>query len=114
MHLLTNNQDIFQIAFLYCKRGNPLIKHITGISYEFADVTPDYVIGKTSCILFLSLRYHQLNPDYVHERLKILGSSYNLRVLLVQVMALLTYDGPLIWLLLQKLVLNSASQKFDG
>jgi len=29
-----------------------------------------------------SLRYHQLNPNYIHERLKQLGHSYELRVLL--------------------------------
>ncbi|OXU28270.1 hypothetical protein TSAR_010961 [Trichomalopsis sarcophagae] len=67
------------------QRGNPLLKHITSVPYEYSEIIPDYVVGKTSCILFLSLRYHQLNPDYIHERLKTLGSSYNLRVLLVQV-----------------------------
>ena len=34
---------------------------------------------------FYSLRYHQLNPTYVHERLKQLGHTYELRVLLIQV-----------------------------
>ncbi|XP_058791182.1 DNA excision repair protein ERCC-1 [Phymastichus coffea] len=67
------------------QRGNPLIKHITSVPYEYSEIVPDYVTNQTSCILFLSLRYHQLNPDYIHERLKTLGSSYNLRVLLVQV-----------------------------
>lgn len=42
-------------------------------------------MGKNSCALFLSLRYHNLNPDYIHERLKLLGKMYELRVLLVQV-----------------------------
>ncbi|XP_011498080.1 PREDICTED: DNA excision repair protein ERCC-1, partial [Ceratosolen solmsi marchali] len=64
---------------------NPLIKYITSIPYEYSEIIPDYVMSKTSCILFLSLRYHQLNPDYIHDRLKTLGSSYNLRILLVQV-----------------------------
>ena len=32
-----------------------------------------------------SLRYHQLHPEYVHNRLKELGKGYDLRVLLVQV-----------------------------
>lgn len=67
------------------QRGNPLIKHITSVLYEFTEIVPDYLPGKTTCILFLSLRYHQLNPDYIHDRLKALGPSYNLRVLLVQV-----------------------------
>ncbi|KAL7306743.1 hypothetical protein TKK_0001112 [Trichogramma kaykai] len=67
------------------QRGNPLIKHITGVPYEYSEMIPDYIVGPASCILFLSLRYHQLNPDYIHDRLKTLGSSFNLRVLLVQV-----------------------------
>lgn len=32
-----------------------------------------------------SLRYHNLHPDYIHQRLQSLGKSYALRVLLVQV-----------------------------
>lgn len=32
-----------------------------------------------------SLRYHNLHPDYIHQRLQSLGKSFALRVLLVQV-----------------------------
>lgn len=67
------------------QRGNPLLKFITNVSWEYSDIVPDYVMGKTTCALFLSIRYHQLNPDYIHERLKLLGNVYNLRVLLVQI-----------------------------
>ena len=38
-----------------------------------------------SCVLYYSLRYHNLNPKYIHERLKQLGYSFDLRVLLAQV-----------------------------
>uniref|UniRef100_A0A8C4NM29 Excision repair cross-complementation group 1 n=1 Tax=Eptatretus burgeri TaxID=7764 RepID=A0A8C4NM29_EPTBU len=37
------------------------------------------------CFPHYSLRYHHLNPDYIHERLHKLGPAYDLRVLLVQV-----------------------------
>lgn len=67
------------------QKGNPLLKFITNVPWEYSEIVPDYVMGKTSCALFLSIRYHQLNPDYIHERLKTLGNMYNLRVLLVQV-----------------------------
>lgn len=67
------------------QKGNPLLKFITNVLWEYSDIVPDYVMGKTTCALFLSIRYHQLNPDYIHERLKLLGNAYNLRVLLVQV-----------------------------
>ncbi|XP_058059876.1 DNA excision repair protein ERCC-1 [Anopheles bellator] len=67
------------------QRGNPLLKAIQNIPWEYDDIVPDYVVGTTACILFLSLRYHNLNPDYIHARLKQLGKMYELRVLLVQI-----------------------------
>ncbi|KAJ3640767.1 hypothetical protein Zmor_027310 [Zophobas morio] len=67
------------------QRGNPLLKSICNVPWEYDDIVPDYQMGKTTCALFLSLRYHNLNPDYIHERLKLLGKMYELRILLVQV-----------------------------
>ncbi|XP_064537900.1 DNA excision repair protein ERCC-1 [Drosophila montana] len=68
------------------QRGNPILKSILNVPLEFRDdIIPDYVVGRTSCILFLSLKYHNLNPDYICQRLKALGKMYELRVLLVQV-----------------------------
>ncbi|KAH3871736.1 DNA excision repair protein ERCC-1-like isoform X1 [Dreissena polymorpha] len=67
------------------QRGNPVLKHIRNIPWQYTSIIPDFVMGKTHCALFLSLRYHQLHPDYVHGRLKELGKGYDLRVLLVQV-----------------------------
>lgn len=61
------------------------MKFITNVLWEYSNIVPDYVIGKTTCAIFLSIRYHELNPDYIHERLKLLGNAYNLRILLVQV-----------------------------
>ncbi|XP_035892659.1 DNA excision repair protein ERCC-1 [Anopheles stephensi] len=67
------------------QRCNPLLKAIQNIPWEYDDIVPDYVVGASACILFLSLRYHNLNPDYIHARLKQLGKMYELRVLLVQI-----------------------------
>ncbi|KAM9851072.1 DNA excision repair protein ERCC-1 [Aulostomus maculatus] len=67
------------------QRGNPVLKFVRSVPWEFGDVVPDYVLGQTTCALFLSLRYHNLNPSYIHDRLKQLGQSFTLRVLLVQV-----------------------------
>ncbi|XP_050670167.1 DNA excision repair protein ERCC-1 [Leptidea sinapis] len=67
------------------QRGNPLLKFIVSVPWEFDDIVPDYEIGKTICILFLSVRYHNLNPDYINNRLKELGKKYDLRVLLLQI-----------------------------
>uniref|UniRef100_A0AAQ4RP02 ERCC1-like central domain-containing protein n=1 Tax=Gasterosteus aculeatus aculeatus TaxID=481459 RepID=A0AAQ4RP02_GASAC len=67
------------------QRGNPILKFVRTVPWEFGDVAPDYVLGQTTCALFLSLRYHNLNPNYIHDRLKQLGHTFILRVLLVQV-----------------------------
>uniref|UniRef100_A0A3Q4MYQ4 DNA excision repair protein ERCC-1 n=1 Tax=Neolamprologus brichardi TaxID=32507 RepID=A0A3Q4MYQ4_NEOBR len=66
------------------QRGNPILKFVRSVPWEFGDVVPDYVLGQTTCALFL-LRYHNLNPNYIHDRLKQLGHTFTLRVLLVQV-----------------------------
>ncbi|CAD6215564.1 GSCOCG00000375001-RA-CDS [Cotesia congregata] len=67
------------------QRGNPLLKFIKSVPWEYSEVVPDYVMGSTTCALFLSIKYHQLNPDYIHDRLKLLGTAYQLRVLLVHI-----------------------------
>ncbi|XP_051998782.1 DNA excision repair protein ERCC-1-like [Xyrauchen texanus] len=67
------------------QRGNPILKFVRNVPWEFGEVVPDFVLGRTTCALFLSVRYHNLNPNYIHERLKQLGQSFILRVLLVQV-----------------------------
>lgn len=62
-----------------------MLKFVRSVPWEFGEVTPDYVLGQSTCALFLSLRYHNLHPDYIHERLQSLGKNFALRVLLVQV-----------------------------
>ncbi|XP_055357701.1 DNA excision repair protein ERCC-1-like [Paramacrobiotus metropolitanus] len=67
------------------QRGNPVLQSIRSVPWEFGNVMPDYVMGFSSCALFLSLKYHNLNPEYIHDRLKALGRSYELQILLVLV-----------------------------
>ncbi|XP_063174637.1 DNA excision repair protein ERCC-1 isoform X4 [Chroicocephalus ridibundus] len=67
------------------QRGNPVLKFVRNVPWEFGDIVPDYVLGQSTCALFLSLRYHHLHPDYIHDRLRQLGRSYGLQLLLVQV-----------------------------
>lgn len=35
------------------QRGNPLLQFIRNVPYEFGDIVPDYVVGLTSCVMFL-------------------------------------------------------------
>ncbi|KIM56296.1 hypothetical protein SCLCIDRAFT_1220457 [Scleroderma citrinum Foug A] len=65
------------------QRLNPLLNCIRNVGKEFGDIVPDYQVGRTTCILFLSLKYHRLHPEYIHMRISKLGRSYNLRVLLI-------------------------------
>ncbi|KAI3623785.1 RAD10 [Malassezia furfur] len=46
-----------------CQRGNPILQHIKGVAWEYADIVPDYQVGLSSGVLFLSLRYFRLHPE---------------------------------------------------
>ena len=39
------------------QEGNPVLKHIRNVRWQFADIVPDYQMGQTTCAVFLSLRY---------------------------------------------------------
>ncbi|XP_059818044.1 DNA excision repair protein ERCC-1 [Hypanus sabinus] len=67
------------------QRGNPVLKFIRNVPWEFGEVNADYVLGPCTCALYLSVRYHCLKPDYIHHRLRLLGKDFTLRLLLVHV-----------------------------
>ncbi|KAF9143519.1 ssDNA endonuclease and repair protein rad10 [Mortierella sp. GBA39] len=67
------------------QRGNPLLQFIRNVPYEYGEVVPDFVVGSTSCVLFLSIRYHRLHPEYIFNRIASLANQFVLRVLLVLV-----------------------------
>lgn len=63
-----------------------MLNFIKNVPWEMTDtLVPDYEVGKTTGVLFLSLRYHKLHPNYIYERFKLLGKLYKLRLLLVLV-----------------------------
>ncbi|KAF9793245.1 restriction endonuclease type II-like protein [Thelephora terrestris] len=64
------------------QRKNPLLECIKQ-GREFGDIVADFQVGRTTGILFLSLKYHRLHPEYISQRIDSLGSSYNLRILLI-------------------------------
>jgi DNA excision repair protein ERCC-1 len=67
------------------QKGNPILNFIKGLPWEYADIPADFVLGATTCALFLSLKYHRLHPEYVYSRIRGLQGKYNLRLLLVLV-----------------------------
>lgn len=38
------------------QEGNPVLKHIRNVRWQFADILPDYQMGQNACAVFLSLR----------------------------------------------------------
>lgn len=67
------------------QKGNPSLNYIRSLPWEYSDIPADYILGATTCALFLSLKYHRLHPEYIYSRIKALGHKYNLRVLLTMV-----------------------------
>ncbi|PFH51542.1 hypothetical protein AMATHDRAFT_142411 [Amanita thiersii Skay4041] len=65
------------------QRGNPVLECIRNVAKEFGDIPADYQVGRTTGVLFLSLRYHRLHPEYIYTRIEKLGRAYHLRILLV-------------------------------
>lgn len=62
-----------------------MLKSILNVPWEHGETLADYELGRTTCALFLSLRYHRLHPNYIYERFQKLGKNYTLRLLLVLV-----------------------------
>ncbi|KAJ4774487.1 DNA excision repair protein ERCC-1 [Rhynchospora pubera] len=67
------------------QKGNPLLKHIRNVKWVFADIVCDYMLGPSSCALYISLRYHLLHPDYLYYRIRELQKNFKLRVILCHV-----------------------------
>lgn len=67
------------------QKGNPILNGVKQVPWEYGDIVPDYILGVTTCALFLSLKYHRLHPEYIYTRIKQLQGKYSLRVVLVMV-----------------------------
>ncbi|KAI7907810.1 restriction endonuclease type II-like protein [Cokeromyces recurvatus] len=68
------------------QQKNPLLKHIRNVPWELSNaIKIDYVVGQTTGVVYLSLRYHRLYPSYIYDRLTSLKSLYLCRILLVHV-----------------------------
>lgn len=80
-----SGQNRNAILVSHRQKGNPLLKHIRNVRWVFADVVCDYLLGQSSCALYLSLRYHLLHPDYLYHRIRELQKSFKLRVVLCHV-----------------------------
>ncbi|KAF2739968.1 hypothetical protein EJ04DRAFT_508400 [Polyplosphaeria fusca] len=67
------------------QKGNPILNGVRTVAWEYSDIPADYVLGATTCALFLSLKYHRLHPEYIYNRIRDLKGQYGLRILLTMV-----------------------------
>lgn len=67
------------------QKGNPILTNIKSMPWEYGDIPSDYILGLTTCCLFLSLKYHRLHPEYIYTRIQQLQGKYLLRIVLVMV-----------------------------
>lgn len=68
------------------QQNNPVLEHVRNVPWEPADyVKADFVVGRTTGVAYLSLRYHRLFPSYIYDRLTELKHFYEGRILLVYV-----------------------------
>jgi len=75
-----------QMIIASCRQaGNPLLSNLRNVSYELANIIPDYLVGKWDAVLFISIKYHRLHPLYIKNRVSTLEKNYRLRVLLCYV-----------------------------
>ncbi|KAK2463225.1 hypothetical protein APHAL10511_004880 [Amanita phalloides] len=65
------------------QRRNPVLNFIRNVGTEYGEIPVDFQVGRTTGVLFLSLRYHRLHPEYIYSRIESLGRAYNLRILLI-------------------------------
>lgn len=64
------------------QKGNGLLRFVRNVPYTYAKIVPDYILGSNRCALFLSFKYHNLHPNYIHRRIGELKNDFDLRVLL--------------------------------
>ncbi|KAF1806336.1 restriction endonuclease type II-like protein [Mucor lusitanicus] len=68
------------------QQKNPILKHVHNVPWEPSEaIKMDYVVGQTTGVIYLSLRYHRLYPTYIYDRLNSVKGLYVKRILLVYV-----------------------------
>jgi DNA excision repair protein ERCC-1 len=63
------------------QHGNVLLRHLRNTGWTFGEAGPDFLIGERACVIYISLKYHLLHPEYVKARISEL-QYFNLCVVL--------------------------------
>ncbi|CAG9535908.1 unnamed protein product [Cercopithifilaria johnstoni] len=67
------------------QEGNPVLKYIRNVPFEWADIKADFEAGREMGILYLSLKWHKLHPNYIETRINSDDGGYAIKILLVLV-----------------------------
>lgn len=67
------------------QKGNRLLQFIRNVPWEYGDIIPDFVVGETACVLYLSIRYQMLQPTYLQKRIDLVRKLYNTHIVLCHV-----------------------------
>jgi len=51
----------------WVQQGNPVLKHIRNVRWVFGDIVPDYLLGQTTCALYLRFSFLD-HPDILWFR----------------------------------------------
>ena len=79
-------QDDRTILVNVKQKANPLLRHLKNVECKFVEnIEADYVFGRSACALFLSLKYHNLYPNYIYDKMRAVGEGYRLKVLILMV-----------------------------
>lgn len=68
--ITTTNTKIPSLQVNKSQTGNPLLQHLTNINWSYVHQSSpfDYLINSRR-IVFLSLKYHKLHPEYIQRKL---------------------------------------------
>lgn len=64
------------------QRGNAVLNSVRNVPFAYSKMVPDYIFSPNRCALFLSCKYHNLHPNYIHRRISEIRTDFDLRVLL--------------------------------
>ena len=60
------------------QEGNPVLKHIRNVRWQFADIVPDYQMGQNACAVFLSLRCGAQAACHVSQHCRLVACTLSI------------------------------------
>jgi DNA excision repair protein ERCC-1 len=67
------------------QKGNPLLQHLGNIHVADNELAEDFVLSDSCSALYVSVKFHKLNPLYVGKRMEAMKKKVKTQVLVVHV-----------------------------